>query len=239
MFYQSVFKRHEIKYMITQAQRQWLLEEMRPYMKMDQYGRTTIRNLYFDTSNFRMIRRSLEKPMYKEKLRLRAYGDAADTGKVFLELKKKYRGVVYKRRTAMEEGCAIDWISGLKEHMPEGQIEREIDYVRSFYRELAPRVFLSYRREAFYCLDGSDFRATFDDSVIFRDYDLALASELRGTDLLPPGMVLMELKTAGAIPLWMAHALNNRKIYKTSFSKYGTAYSEHIVHGLIGGGLYV
>lgn len=73
MAYQSVFKRYELKYMLTKEQKQKVLEAMDPYMALDQYGRTTIRNIYFDTDNYRLVRRSIEKPAYKEKLRIRSY----------------------------------------------------------------------------------------------------------------------------------------------------------------------
>ena len=73
MSYQTIFKRHEIKYIMTKEQQTIILEAMEPYMALDNYGRTTIRNLYFDTDNYRLIRHSIEKPIYKEKLRIRSY----------------------------------------------------------------------------------------------------------------------------------------------------------------------
>ncbi|MBQ2115565.1 MAG: VTC domain-containing protein, partial [Lachnospiraceae bacterium] len=95
---QSIFKRYEMKYMMTKKQRRYVLEAMLPYMKLDDYGHTTIRNIYFDTDDFRLVRRSIEKPVYKEKLRIRSYKQVCGDDKVFIELKKKYDGVVYKRR---------------------------------------------------------------------------------------------------------------------------------------------
>ena len=109
MAYQSVFKRYELKYMITHAQKQRLLAEMEPYMALDKYGRTVIRNIYFDTGDFRLIRRSIEKPPYKEKLRIRSYRQATPDREVFAERKNKYDSVVYKRRMAMTARHAMDW----------------------------------------------------------------------------------------------------------------------------------
>ena len=224
---QAVFKRYELKYMLTIAQKEALLQVMAPYMALDKYGRTVIRNIYFDTDNYRLIRRSIEKPMYKEKLRIRSYRKAEKKDKVFVELKKKYDGVVYKRRISMPQQQAMDWIcSGID--APDSQIGREIEYFRNYYTGLRPAVYLSYEREAYYCKDGSDFRVTFDDHIYARQDRLSLEEEADGQALLPKGMVLMEVKTSGAIPLWMVKYLSENKIFKTSFSKYGTAYQTMI-----------
>ena len=224
---QAVFKRYELKYMLTIAQKEALLQVMAPYMALDKYGRTVIRNIYFDTDNYRLIRRSIEKPMYKEKLRIRSYRKAEKKDKVFVELKKKYDGVVYKRRISMPQQQAMDWIcSGID--APDSQIGREIEYFRNYYTGLRPAVYLSYEREAYYCKDGGDFRVTFDDHIYARQDRLSLEEEADGQALLPEGMVLMEVKTSGAIPLWMVKYLSENKIFKTSFSKYGTAYQTMI-----------
>lgn len=227
MAYQAVFKRYELKYLLTAEQKEAILQVMAPYMALDQYGRTTIRNIYFDTENYRLIRRSIEKPAYKEKLRIRSYRKTEKKDKVFVELKKKYNGVVYKRRVSMPQQAAMDWICG-GIGAPDTQIGREVEYFRNFYRGLRPAVYLSYEREAFYCKDGSDFRVTFDDHIYARQDRLSLTEEPGGKALLPEGMVLMELKTSGAIPLWLTEHLTAQRIFKTSFSKYGTAYQTMI-----------
>ena len=112
MAYQAVFKRYELKYLLTQEQKTKILEAMEPYMALDQYGRTTIRNLFYDTDNYRLVRHSIEKPAYKEKLRIRSYNQANPDSKVFVELKKKYDSIVYKRRLSLEEENAMEWVSG-------------------------------------------------------------------------------------------------------------------------------
>ena len=223
---QAVFKRYELKYLLSLEQKQALLEAMAPYMAPDKYGRTTIRNLYYDTEDYRLIRRSIEKPVYKEKLRIRSYEKANPGSKVFVELKKKYQSVVYKRRLSLSEEAAMAWLSGDPRHNDGSQIAQEISYFMEHYPMLRPTVFLSYEREAY--LDGSDFRVTFDDTILCRREDLSLQIEPYGRLLLPEGKVLMELKCAGGIPLWMVQALSREKIYKTSFSKYGTAYAQMI-----------
>ena len=228
MAYQAIFKRYEMKYMLTRRQADRLLRVMAPYMALDQYGRTTICNLYFDTDSYRLIRRSLEKPAYKEKLRVRSYGTAKADSPVFVELKKKYEDVVYKRRVSLPNSEARAWLERGETPESSGQIVREIDYVRGYYDHIRPVVFLSYEREAFYSKDGSDFRVTFDENILCREDHLTLTEGAWGERLLPEGMVLMELKTPGGIPLWMTRFLSENHIYKTSFSKYGTAYQNLI-----------
>ena len=228
MGFQTVFKRYELKYLLSREQKERILSVMTSHMAPDRYGRTTIRNIYFDTENYRLIRRSLEKPLYKEKLRLRSYCQASSESTVFAELKKKYDHVVYKRRLALSEREATSWLSGRAPCPIHSQISHEIDYVLTYYSPLRPTVFLSYEREAYYAYDGSDFRVTFDENILCRQDHLSLLSEAYGAPLLPPGTTLMEIKCSGGIPLWMAHALSENRIYKTSFSKYGTAYQTMI-----------
>jgi len=224
MTFQTVFKRYELKYMLMLEQKEQMLEAMLPYMELDKYERTTIRNIYFDTDNYRLIRRSIERPAYKEKLRIRSYAQATADSTVFVELKKKYENVVYKRRLPLCECDAMAWVCRERACPVNTQISREIDYVIDFYGSLKPTVFLSYEREAYYDKGGGDFRVTFDDNILCRQTDVSLCSTTYGAPILPEGKVLMELKCSGGIPLWMVEVLSRERIYKTSFSKYGTAY---------------
>ena len=231
MAYQSCFQRFELKYILTRPQKEALLKAMEPYMRLDQYGRVTIRNIYYDTPNYRLIRASIERPVYKEKLRIRSYRQLGPGEEAFVELKKKFKKVVYKRRLSMPFHEALDWLSGKNDLQPPGQIGEEIHYFRDFYGELEPTVFLSYEREAFYSLDGSEFRVTFDENILARQTDLSLCSQVRGSPILPKDLTLVELKAPGAIPLWLTEFLTQNKIYKTSFSKYGTAYQTLLFKG--------
>ena len=224
MAFQTVFKRYELKYMLTPEQKETILQAMAPYMELDTYGRSTIRNIYFDTDNYRLIRRSIEGPTYKEKLRIRSYSSATEDSTVFVELKKKYEKIVCKRRLPLSERDAMAWVCRERACPVNTQISREIDYFINFYGKLKPKVFLSYQREAYYDRSGGDFRVTFDDTILCRQTDLSLCSSVYGEPILPEGRVLMELKCGGGIPLWMAEALSRERIWKTSFSKYGTAY---------------
>ena len=226
MAYQATFKRYEIKYLLTSQQKERILQVMEPYMKLDCYGRTMIRNIYYDTNSFRLIRRSLEKPAYKEKLRIRSYQAAAGEDPVFVELKKKYQSVVYKRRLTLPEEQAM---YAFRYNLPlpvHSQIAQEIEYFRAYYAGLHPTVFLAYEREAYYSLDGGEFRVTFDENILYREYNFSLGSKVSGTPLLAEGQTLMEIKTAGGLPLWMSRELNRLRVYPTSFSKYGAAYRQ-------------
>ncbi len=225
MAYQTVFKRYELKYMINCEQKQKILDAMKPHMIPDKYGRSIIRNIYFDDDTYRLIRHSIEKPAYKEKLRVRSYAKADADSTVFVELKKKYKKVVYKRRVSLPEAEAMAWLTGERTAPMNTQITREIDYFMSFYSPLSPKVFLSYEREAYYAENDSTFRVTFDDNILCRQDHLSLCDEVGGIPILPEGYVLMEIKCSGGIPLWMTKVLSEEHIYKTSFSKYGTAYS--------------
>ena len=232
MSYKNVFRRYELKYLLTPEQKRAVLAAMADQMRLDQYGCTTIRNIYFDDDSYRLIRRSIEKPSYKEKLRVRSYGRAEHDSPVFVELKKKYDGVVYKRRVSLPEHVAMDWLTGGKRPV-DSQICREIDYFLEFYKGIHPAVFLSYEREAYFPIQGGEFRVTFDENIFARREDLSLTSDAYGFAVLPEGRTLMEIKCPGAIPLWMASVLSKNKIYKTSFSKYGRTYTDYLLPNVI------
>ena len=220
---QMIFKRHEIKYMISTEHLALLKQAFEQYMVADEHGESTICSLYFDTPSCQLIRRSIEHPIYKEKLRLRSYGVANADTKVFVELKKKYKKVVYKRRITLTEKDAMRYLLKGEIDTPT-QITNEIDYFKEFYPGIAPSMLLMYKREAYYSKDDHDFRVTFDRDVLWRDYDLSLDKGIYGRQILEPNQILMEVKTKDAIPLWMTKILTDNHIYKKSFSKYGTAY---------------
>lgn len=237
MPYQMTFKRYELKYKMNRQQKENILQSMNAYMKLDQYGRTTIRNIYYDTDTYRLIRRSLENPAYKEKLRVRSYCPANGDTPVFVELKKKYQHVVYKRRLVCPQAEVIKYFGSGNPLPDHSQIGNEIRYFWQYYKTLHPAVFLSYEREAYYALDGSDLRVTFDENILYREKDLNLGSAVYGTPILEEGQILMEIKTSGGIPLWMSRALTGNHLYKTSFSKYGTAYQQMQAAEKIQGGI--
>lgn len=220
-----VFKRVEKKYLLTGAQRDGLLAQIGAHLTPDSHGQSTVCSLYLDTPDHRLIRNSIEAIAYKEKLRLRSYGVPQPDSLVFLELKKKYKGVVYKRRVAMTLEAAEAYLAGGKAPL-QSQIMREIDYAMAFYRRPQPAMLIACERRAYYAADAPNLRLTFDTGVRCRDTDLLLERGAGGKGILPEGMILMEVKTDGAMPLWLAHALSQNGILPVSFSKYGTAYRQ-------------
>ncbi len=223
---QNIFKRYEYKYLITLKQKEELLELMNQYMLPDIYGRSNICNIYYDTPDYLLIRRSLEHGIYKEKLRIRSYGQATDDSEVFIELKKKYQHIVYKRRMATTNNQAMKYLSKHNHLIEDSQINKEIDYALNYYEDLRPSVYISYEREAFYGKEDHEFRLTFDQNILFRNVEMNLCSEIYGMPILNDDEVLMEIKIGNAMPLWLSHFLSSHKIYRTSFSKYGLAYKQ-------------
>lgn len=218
------FERRELKYRITDAQRAALEAAFGARMVPDEHGESTICNIYYDTADYRLIRASLEKPAYKEKLRLRSYGVTEPGGEVFLELKKKYKGIVYKRRITLPEDAAGEFIAERAPLGEHGQIGREIEYFTAFYAPLLPAVHLSYERSAWFSREDRDLRITFDKNIRFRQEDVSLTLPAGGRRILPEGESLMEIKAAAALPLWLVSELDTLGIYQSTFSKYGEAY---------------
>ena len=221
--YQAVFKRKEIKYLLTGRQLSSLTPILESHMLPDAFAHSSILNLYYDTPDFRMIRRSLEGPKYKEKLRLRSYGVPESGSLVVPEIKKKARGIVYKRRVGMSCGDAMAYLSRRADG-GDGQIFREMDWLLASYPDIAPRVFLSYERDSWKGAEDSSLRLTLDREILWCARDLDLRRGAWGEPLLLPGQTLMEVKISGAAPLWLSQALSENGIFPVSFSKYGRAY---------------
>ena len=229
---QSCFKRYEKKYLLTWRQYQAMLTGMAPYMEADRYSNYTICNIYYDTPDWQLIRTSLEKPVYKEKLRMRSYGTVTGADNVFVELKKKYDGVVYKRRVTMRAADAVRLLRVGTAAEP-GQIHKEIEWFLRSYRP-SPKVFIGYDREAYAGTENSELRITFDTNLRWRDTEVDLRCGDHGTFLLPEDAILMEIKIPGAAPLWLARLLSENQIFSTSFSKYGAYYKQVVLGGASG-----
>ncbi len=224
---QKFFKRVEKKYLLDEKQFNAFFTDLREHMEVDEYGLHTIRNIYFDTEDDVLIRTSIEKPKYKEKFRVRCYGTPQQDSTCFLEIKKKYKGVVYKRRMTlpMTEARAYLYDGELPEK--QGQIFHEIDYFIHHYN-VKPKRYIAYDRIALFGKEDPEFRVTFDTNIRSREENLTLFSDEGNTYLLEKGMRLMEVKINGAMPLWFARLLSEHKIYDTSFSKYGEFYEKEV-----------
>lgn len=217
------FKRHEIKYLITINQYINLMNYLSDKVEKDVFYKSTIYNVYYDTDNFELIRKSIEKPIYKEKLRIRSYNKPTLDSSVYVELKKKYDHIAYKRR----EKIAYKYI--LNNSFLEGaetQIDKEIKYFNDFYGGLSPKMFLSYEREAYYFKNDKQIRITFDTNIKYQTENVSLLPSISGIKLLSNNLVLMELKVPFSIPYDLTKYLSSEKIFKTPFSKYGTAYKQ-------------
>ena len=221
--YQAVFKRKEVKYLLTEAQLAALRPVMETHMEPDAFAHSSISNLYYDTPDFRMLRRSQEKPVYKEKLRLRSYGIPDEETQVFPEIKKKAEGIVYKRRVSMPYGDAIRYLSRRRpcEYV---QIFQDLNWMLISYGSLAPRIFLSYERDSWKGREEPSLRLTLDREILWRTEALDLRRGAWGEPLLEPNQVLMEVKISNAAPLWLAEALSENGIFPISFSKCGRAF---------------
>ena len=226
---QTCFRRYEKKYFLTKEQYKTFKEMIAFQIKADDYSTYTLGNIYYDTDDYRLIRASLEKPVYKEKLRVRSYGVPGPDDKVFVELKKKYEGVVYKRRVTMTDSSAESFLRGIKDSSCSGQINSEIEYFQSFYHT-KPKVYIAYDREAFQGMENPDLRITFDTNLRYRLDRLSLSEGDDGQPILDNDLILMEIKIPGACPLWLCDALSKLEIRNVSFSKYGTCYINHILN---------
>lgn len=231
----EVFNRYEKKYLLTEETYHWLLERIGDFMDADKFNKGgqlyNIANIYYDTPDDALIRASIEKPVYKEKLRLRSYGVPGMNDKVFLEIKKKYKGLVNKRRTTLRLFEAYN----LTEHGIDpgnqpyinGQVLEEIKYFLSVY-DLRPKVYLTYDRQAFFSKGDHDFRITFDTNIKTRRTEVGLEKGNQGELLIGNAFWLMEVKSSEAVPAWFTQLLSEKEIFSTSFSKYGTEYKQTI-----------
>lgn len=223
-----VMKRFELKYILSPEQESFFRKKLEGHMQVDKFGLTQIASLYYDTPDYRLINYSIEKPAFKEKIRLRSYGLATTDSPVFLELKRKAYGIVYKRRVQSTIPLVEKFFAGEGDICAGGQINHEITYFRDYYKNLAPSCLIIYDRTAYFEPDG-DLRLTIDQNPRYRTSDLDLRVSMDGISLLPEGYSILEIKVQESIPLWLSAILDEGKIFKNSFSKYGTAYTQQML----------
>ncbi|MBQ7644588.1 MAG: polyphosphate polymerase domain-containing protein [Spirochaetales bacterium] len=225
-----LFQRYEKKYLLTEAQYRQVIEAIREKMVPDAHARYSIKNIYFDTEDYDLIRTSVDGADYKEKLRLRAYGtwDRNKNDRVFLEIKKKYDGIVYKRRIGMSFLDAMFYVfSGER---PEGLTDLETSEFDFFLKRhhIVNRTFLTYDREAYAAADGGELRITFDTNIRYQTSGFSF-DEKQASEQVPVMGVLMEIKNPMSMPLWVAQMLSKYQIRPYSFSKYGAVYRNNIL----------
>ena len=223
----TVMKRYEMKFILTSEQLAFLKDALQGHMVIDQYGKTSIASIYYDTPDYRLIRASIERPAYKEKIRLRSYGLVEKGEPAYLEIKRKCEGVVYKRRVETSEQDVKAFFEE-KDSLGEGQIAKELAYFRDYYQNLAPKIMIAYDRTSFKEVAG-DIRLTIDENPRFRTYDLNLHTSMDGQPLLVHGVAILEIKVQQEMPLWLTKILSLGKIYKTTFSKVGEAFKRGLI----------
>ena len=224
---QLSFQRYEKKYLMRAEQYQQLWQELSLRLRPDDYFSNTVSSVYYDTPDYDLIRHSIQKPIYKEKLRLRGYGNTHSESLVFVELKKKFKGIVYKRRIELPAHAAESWLAG-GPAPDDSQISREIDWVLHRY-ELAPKIVISCDREAWVDKENPNLRFTFDQNIRYREDELSLSCGSHGRLLLDEGSVLMEIKMPGACPLWLSELLSRMDVFPAGFSKYGKCYEQKLI----------
>jgi SPX domain protein involved in polyphosphate accumulation len=222
----KIFERKEQKYLLNQKQKEALLKTLASYLQPDLYSDYSIQSVYYDNDQFDLFRKSIEKPEYKEKLRLRCYGypHQADHP-AFLEIKKKYAGVVYKRRIDLPLNEAYDFAL----HPRRGTVSENEIYTMIERYDLKPQVYVSYDRQAFVWKSDPDLRITFDSNIRYRLSDLYLESTAKTTAMLPENEYILEIKSLSNLPRILVSALNRLQIWPASFSKVGYVYKEVIL----------
>ncbi|MBS7578102.1 MULTISPECIES: polyphosphate polymerase domain-containing protein [unclassified Enterococcus] len=221
----TIFERREKKYLLTKVKFNLLMAELEKYMTVDEYGLHTIHTVYYDTDDFDVIRHSVSKPKFKEKLRLRSYGQAEKSSPVYLELKKKVAGVTYKRRVALDYQTAQNYLKYGRKPSQMNQVFKEIDYYMQ-QQVLKPKVLISYDRLALSGLSDPDFRITFDQNIRYSlsSFDLTAIADEYETPLVRSDEILMEVKILGAFPLEISQLFSKLAIFQNKFTKYGNVY---------------
>lgn len=226
------FLRNEKKYILSQENYDKINNKLKNFILPDKYPSNQLMTVYYDSDDYKLINKSIEKPLYKEKLRIRSYGPPLDNDKIFVELKRKFDGVVYKQRTKATYKDVLNNIYDCE--FDDKQVGKEIKYLFGIYKDLKPKIFISCNRTYYIGKDNNDLRITFDDNLKYRLGDAYLNKNIN--DKLLTDKKIMEIKVKGAFPLWLSRILNELKIYPTSYSKVGNAYlkeKEEQKHGTI------
>ena len=226
--FKEVFRRSEIKYLLSAEQYKQVREYLDTIAEVDAYGLSRVNNIYFDTRDYRLIRTSLQKPVYKEKLRLRTYGQTEDDTNSFIEIKKKYKGVVYKRRISGRYADNYRYLTRQGKRTENSQIAGEIDQTIQMYPGLVPAMSICYDRIAMVGKEDPGLRITFDSNILYNENCSDLRNIQGGKPLLQEGQRLMEIKVEGGFPMELAKKLSELSIFPSSFSKYGSGYTDMI-----------
>ena len=244
---EKIFNRVEKKYLVKRSDYNFLFAEIKKHMKKDKYFHSEVYNIYFDTDNYDLIVQSIDRPIFKEKLRARSYGGF---DKVFLEIKTKIKGAAYrddflekddleddnnfgfKRRVLithkdfnelLKNKTSVEELASRKiEEKTDLQIAKEVDYIIKKFN-LKPKILIYYNRESF--TGENDLRITFDKNLRFRHENIRFRKNFKDKSFFKNEKdIIMEIKANGAMPLWLVKTLSAAHIYPEQFSKVGKVY---------------
>ena len=225
---ETIFKRHELKYILTPPQKAQIMAHITAQVPPDIHGEYLVQSLYFDTPDWAIIRHSIDSPVFKEKLRLRCYNVPGQDATMYLELKKKLKDTVYKRRISFLAQVLKDNTPRAIAAGDTSQIGRELDHYLHI-NPVAEKAHVSCHRQAFG--HDQDLRITLDTNIRFRTHQLDYQHPGEGLLVLPDDLCVMEVKTRGGMPLWLSHAFSQYKLFPRPFSKYGAGYKKYILKG--------
>ncbi|WP_142826013.1 polyphosphate polymerase domain-containing protein [Planococcus soli] len=227
----EIFCRKEQKYLISKEQYNRLIEEMGNRMRSDKNGdngKYTVTSLYFENEAKQIYFETKNKLQYRQKLRLRVYGDTDLAGTAFFEVKQKHKDVVNKRRAVIPLAEAYRYLKegskgGLDHfHVSNRQVLKEIDYFINYYG-LQPEMIVSYDRHALHGVDDEDLRITFDFNLRCRNQDLHLEHGTYGDPFIDLNLVVLEVKVDHSVPLWLVRILQSLDCEQRSASKFCTS----------------
>ncbi|MBQ2660242.1 polyphosphate polymerase domain-containing protein [Candidatus Saccharibacteria bacterium] len=240
----KVFRRVEKKYLISKEEKDLILKLIKKHVRKNKYFQSTVCSIYFDTKNDDLIIKQVDKPLdkasFREKVRLRSYNVPKMEDYIFFELKTKHREgkdkLSDKRRFQFLLKDYYDWEKGRAtleeiakrkiEKTNDVQVARELEYIIK-YLNLAPKILIACERESYEGKEDKQLRLTFDDGLRYRSKDLKLEKGANGKKFFEGEKnIIMEIKAAGGMPLWLVEALNKLKAYPQPFSKYGKIYQQ-------------
>lgn len=233
----EVFTRHELKFLIDRHTYGKIYKALMPYLVVDQHankqGYYTVSNIYYDTKDDLFHYEKMKGQDFRQKLRLRTYGHSDLDSESYLEIKKKHKGLVNKRRTALRLRDAyrfleVDEIDNNdlidNTNASNIQILKEVAFLKKFYT-LEPKVALCYERQAFQGKEDNELRITFDDNLRKRHHNLRLELGSEGASYVSRDIFVLEIKVNDTIPLWLARILSQFSCSVQSFSKYSTSHN--------------
>lgn len=232
---QEIFKRFELKYLLTQAEYRALRQEILPHMTYDTYGdpegKYNIISLYYESADKVIYHETMNKLRFRQKLRLRVYDNVTLEDNSFIEIKQKFKNVVNKRRSILPLKDAYRLLAQPYDeeliataNASNQQILREALHFKDLY-DLNPATVVSYDRQAFSGIreNEQDLRVTFDYNLMCRANDLAVENGPDGLHFVDQDLVILEVKVSNSVPFWLSRILSDFNFSRQGFSKFCTS----------------